>query len=251
MWGRGGGGGDGGDDAEHNCFLKGTQIRTPNGERKIEELRSGDLVATVSGEAKPIRRVWRQCHKRRNKQRWSRHIIPIRIARSALGPDTPCRDLFLSPGHALYLDGVLVGALDLVNQLTITRHNAEAMQEIEYFHLKLDRHDVIYAEGAACESMRVTAEKRVGGLQDAYESMAEGLPVRLEESCAPVISYYGGRGMLRGRLRSVISPLIDIRTRLDVLRDELEERALSLSPAKFTEMRSTANARNSEMHRSV
>jgi hypothetical protein len=247
-WNDCGGGGGGDDDEEHHCFLKGTQIRTPDGERRIEDLRTGDLVTTVAGEAKPIRRVWHQRHKRRGAQRWSRHIVPIRIARSALGQDIPCRDLFLSPGHALYLDGVLVGAMDLVNQLTISRHNAEALQEIEYFHLKLDRHDVIYAEGAACETMRVAAENAY--LEDDYERVAEGLPVRLEESCAPLMSYYGGRGMLRGRLRSVISPLIDMRTRLDALRDELEERALSLSPAQFTEIRSTANDRNSEMHRS-
>ena len=211
-----------------NCFLKGTRVLTPAGERNIEDLCSGDLVVTISGEAKPIRGIWRQRHERRSEQRWSRHITPVRIARSALGSNTPARDLFLSPGHALYLDGVLVGALDLLNHLTITRHNVEDLREIEYFHVKLDRHDVIYAEGAACETLRRTAEAKGDYLQEEYQGLSEEFPARLEASCAPILSYYGGRGMLRGRLRSAISPLIDVRNRLDVMRDDLEERALSL-----------------------
>ena len=84
--------------------------------------------------------------------------MPVRVARSALGPNTPSRDLFLSPGHRLYLDGVLVPAVDLLNHLTIARHSAEDLTEIEYFHIKLDRHNVIYAEGAPCETMQTVAE---------------------------------------------------------------------------------------------
>jgi hypothetical protein len=227
--GGGGGGGDGRDGGEdHHCFLKGTRIRTPDGERKIEDLRSGDLVVTVSGEAKPIRGIWRQRYERRGERRWSRHVAPVRIARSALGSNLPARDLFVSPGHALYLDGVLVGAMDLINHLTITRHNVEELREIEYFHVKLDRHDVIYAEGATCETMRGAAEAKGDYLEEEYQRLGEEFPARLEANCAPILSYYGGRGMLRGRLRSAISPLIDVRNRLDVMRDDLEERALSL-----------------------
>jgi hypothetical protein len=144
----GGGGGSGNGDAPvHHCFLKGTRIRTPDGERRIE---------------------------------------------------------------------------------TITRHNVEVLREIEYFHVKLDRHDVIYAEGVACETMRGAAEAKGDYLQEEYQRVGEEFPARLEASCAPILSYYGGRGMLRGRLRSAISPLIDVRNRLDVMRDDLEERALSL-----------------------
>ena len=47
-----------------------------------------------------------------------------------------------------------------------------------------------------------------------------------EPTFAPLLSYYGGKGMLRGRMRSAISPVIDVRTELDVMRDELEARAL-------------------------
>src|SRR6516165_5138223 len=131
------------------CFLRGTQIWTPSGERRIEDLRVNDLVVTSSGEAKPIQWAWGRRFERKPTQKWAEAIAPIRIARSALGPNTPHRDLYLSRYHCLYLDGVLIPAVDLINNLTIARCSAKDLREIEYFHIKLERHSVIYAEGAA------------------------------------------------------------------------------------------------------
>ena len=37
--------------------------------------------------------------------------------------------------------------------MTIARYPAKEFDEIEYFHVRLDTHDVIYAEGAECESL--------------------------------------------------------------------------------------------------
>jgi Hint domain len=77
---------------------------------------------------------------------------------SDAGPNTPHRELFLSRYHCLYLDGVLIPVVELLNNSTITRCSAEDLREIEYFHFKLERHSVIYAEGAACETLQaVTA----------------------------------------------------------------------------------------------
>jgi hypothetical protein len=66
-----------------------------------------------------------------------RRGAPIRVAQSALGPRTPHRDLFLSQYHCLYLDGVLIPVVDLLNYSSITRCSAEDLREIEYFHIKL------------------------------------------------------------------------------------------------------------------
>src|SRR5690348_1052561 len=78
------------------CFLSGTHIWTPDGESKVEELRINDLVVTSSGDAKPIEYIWRHRFQRQGKH-WSNGILPIRVMQSALGPNNPHRDLFLSP----------------------------------------------------------------------------------------------------------------------------------------------------------
>jgi hypothetical protein len=36
----------------------------------------------------------------------------------------------------------------LINGTTITRYGPSETNELEYFHIKLESHDVIYAEGA-------------------------------------------------------------------------------------------------------
>jgi hypothetical protein len=58
--------------------------------------------------------------------------------------------LWVSPNHALYLEGVLIEAKDLVNGVSV--YQAEAVDSVAYFHLELASHDVIFAEGAAAES---------------------------------------------------------------------------------------------------
>ena len=69
---------------------------------------------------------------------------------SALAPDIPVRDLWVSPRHALLLDGVFVPAELLVNAQTILQ--AEAVDQIDYFHLEFEAHEVILAEGTPAES---------------------------------------------------------------------------------------------------
>ena len=57
--------------------------------------------------------------------------------RSALSPNVPHADLYLSQQHAIFLDGVLVRAGSLVNGTTTKLHDAGDVCEIEYYHIKL------------------------------------------------------------------------------------------------------------------
>ena len=79
-------------------------------------------------------------------------MTPIRVARHALDERTPHSDLYLSPGHALFIDGVLIRAKELVNGISIVPVLPKDRETIEYFHIVLDSHDVILAEGAPAET---------------------------------------------------------------------------------------------------
>ena len=144
------------------CFLKGTKIQTAEGERKIEDLAIGDLLPTMFGGLRPVQWIGRYPIKRSDPSKpWVKDALPVRIARSALAPNVPHTDLYVTGGHSLLIDGVLVPAEVLINGTTITRYEAREYDELEFFHIKLESHDVIYAEGAPAETLLNVEESAV------------------------------------------------------------------------------------------
>ena len=208
-----------------NCFLKGTTIQTAEGDRKIEDLAVGDLLPTVFGGICPIEWIGHYYYKKDDKVKpWVEDVQPVRIARSALGPNTPRADLYVTKSHALLIDGVLVTAGSLINGITITLADARQNDELEFFHIRLASHDVIYAEGAPCETV-VNCDERAVNFAEYLRRF--GHPTSQETRCAPVFNFNDRRGQIKSRLRSAISPWIDRRQKFDIIRDELEERAIA------------------------
>ena len=130
------------------CFTRGTRIATLNGDVAIEALRIGDTLRTAEGEMTTVRWIGRQ---RRNPHLCA-DDLPIRIAAGALGDGLPLRDLYLSPTHALGVEGCLVHAAALVNGRTI-HQVSEWIGDIDYFHIETERHALIIAEGAPAETL--------------------------------------------------------------------------------------------------
>ena len=131
------------------CFVEGTRIATPGGEVAVETLRPGDLVATVGGPAMPVR--WLGVQTVATRFADALRLFPVRLRAGALADNVPSRDLLLSPGHALLLEGALVQAGALVNGSTIARVT-EVPERWRYYHVELDAHALLLAEGAAAES---------------------------------------------------------------------------------------------------
>jgi hypothetical protein len=75
---------------------------------------------------------------------------PIRIKKSAIADNIPSIDLLLSPGHSILLDDILIQAQSLVNGTTI--YQDYSFTGINYYHIKLDAHYIINAEGVNIES---------------------------------------------------------------------------------------------------
>ncbi|WP_062215159.1 Hint domain-containing protein, partial [Aureimonas sp. AU20] len=131
------------------CFRPGTAIATPTGQAAIETLRPGDLVLTADGEALPVLWIGRQSLA--SGEGDPLRVHPIRIRAGALGPRLPARDLYVSPDHALALNGVLVHAGALVDGTAIQRQD-DPPALLVYYHIELERHALVLAEGVPAES---------------------------------------------------------------------------------------------------
>ena len=203
------GGGHGGHGGGANCLLKGTLIETPGGPVAVEALSVGDLVTTVRGDARPVKWVGWQSH-RKGGAEWSESVMPIRVKRHAIDGKTPQRDLYLSPNHALLIDGVLIRVKDLVNGQSIARVSMD--KPIDYYNIVLDGHDAVLAEGAAFETylMRGDSYKSFTNFAEYRELYPEEANI-IMQPCAPLMGYEGARQHIHALLcMSGILPVRDV-----------------------------------------
>src|SRR5947209_7777549 len=184
------------DHGHGSCFLRGTKIRTADGERQIETLAVGDLLPTMFHGLRPIQWIGRYPFKKSDPSKpWVKGALPVRISRSALTPDVPHTDLYVTGAHSLFLDGLLVHAADLINGTSITRAECDC-DELEFFHIKLESHDIIFAEGAPVDTLTNVDESAVNF---AEYFRRYGTPETPDRPCAPRVAYGGGLGEFKSR----------------------------------------------------
>ncbi len=137
------------------CYAAGTRIRTPEGDVPIERLAVGGMVLTVSGEARPIQWIGHRlvdCRKHPQP-----HLVwPVRVQAGAFAPRLPARDLYLSPDHAVFAEDVLIPIKHLQNGGTVKQLEVDTVQ---YFHIELERHDVVLAENLPAETFLDTGNR--------------------------------------------------------------------------------------------
>jgi len=167
------------------CYVAGTRIQTDRGEIAVEHLAVDDLLVTASGALRPVRWLGSRrvacTHHPKPAAVW-----PVRIQAGAFAPELPKRALWVSPGHSIFVEGVLIQAEKLVNGATIVQ---VPLQSVEYWHVELDGHDVILAEGLAAESYLDTGN-RAGFFNNGgsyLEAHPDFKPKHWAETCAPLV----------------------------------------------------------------
>jgi hypothetical protein len=168
------------------CYLSGTRMKTKDGWKQVEQLEVGDLLQTVSGELQPV--IWLghstiDCRSQENKK----HAYPVRIAQHAFGHQLPSRDLYVSPLHSIYVGGVMIPAIHLVNGVSVTQEQQETL--VTYYHVELPQHNVVFAEGLPAETYLDTtpenrhffsankAEQKVFPINRLFPACPQGMPV--------------------------------------------------------------------------
>ncbi len=208
--------GGSGTDITVACFLRGTRIRTERGEAPIETLAIGDRVLTMSGIVQPIKWIGRRSYSRACAA-GNPEIMPIKIARGALGDHLPARDLWVSPEHAMLIDGMLIPAATLVNGTSIIQD--DTIDDVTYLHLEFDTHVVIFAEGALAESFVDDASREMFDNAAQFDQLyphAVRTPARF---CAPRVEDGWELEAVRRRLAErALSLTADTQTGREILR---------------------------------
>jgi hypothetical protein len=133
------------------CFVRGTRVQTPDGMIAVEDLSVGDMVETFDNGPQPVRWIGNRAVAGRGK------LAPIRIAAGTFGSHG---SLMVSPQHRILVrdslaellfgqSEVLIKAKDLINGRGIRTVESD---EVEYFHIMFEEHQVVFSEGLASES---------------------------------------------------------------------------------------------------
>jgi len=181
------------------CFAKGTKIKTPAGERLVEDLQVGDYVVTQDNGLQKLRWIGSRTVRAQGP------LAPIVISEGVLGNT---RDLRVSPQHRMMVSGekaermfgqweVLAAAKHLMNWEGIYQEEGE---EITYFHFLFDAHEIVFAEGAPSESFHPGAVGLSTMEEESLEEIYTLFPelLKCQRHCAS----------LRTRLRSPQTPAI-------------------------------------------
>ncbi|AUQ62018.1 Hint domain protein [Phaeobacter inhibens] len=169
-------------------FTRGTHITLDTGaQRPIEDLVVGDRVLTRDDGAQDVRWIG-QCTSRAVGE-----MAPILIRAGALNNEN---DLLVSPDHRLLVHprrdirrrgrpDHLVRARELVNGIDIFEQSGGF---VDYFQLLFDRHQIVFAEGIAAESLLLNPLTRAAlpqenlsrtpGLLLGHQRVASGLDIR-------------------------------------------------------------------------
>lgn len=143
------------------CFCAGSLIETDRGPVRVEDLVPGDRLLTLDHGPQPLRWIGRRevtlaetvAHPA---------LLPVRVGAGAMGPALPARDLWLSPQHRVLVRSRIARRMTgAAEALVAVKHlcglpgiaQARAPQLVTYLHLRLDRHEVIRAEGLWVETL--------------------------------------------------------------------------------------------------
>jgi antigen 43 len=160
------------------CFCAGTMIGTPGGEVPVEKLKIGDRVLTGHNGPRPV--TWIGNGKVLATRGRRSAATPVIVRKGALASNVPNADLRVTKAHSLYIDDVLIPVEFLVNHRTILWY--DRAQEVDIYHVELDSHDVLIANGAPAESYRDDGNRWL------FQNANTGWHLPPREPCAAVLT---------------------------------------------------------------
>ncbi|WP_106743896.1 Hint domain-containing protein [Yoonia maritima] len=184
------------------CFAADTLIETTSGEQEINRLSSGDFILNTAGQSLEIKWIG-------GREVTAQELVnnpklrPVRITAGALGNGLPTQDLLVSRQHRMQVSSkitqrmfgeqdVLVAAIKLTELPGIFID--EAVDNITYYHMMFEKHEVVLANGAPSESLFTGPEALRSVSEEAREEILTIFPqiVDIDYCCEPALPLIEG-----------------------------------------------------------
>lgn len=189
-------------DLPINCFAAGTWIATAAGDRRVEDIRAGDLVMTRDNGPQPVRWIGR-CHVTGAEIAGNPALAPVRIAAGALGRGLPAQDLTVSQQHRVLVRSAIAMRMFGVGELLVAARHLTDIEGIgivadadgvTYVHLMFAAHGIVLSNGAPTESL-YPGPQALLALGDAAEEILTLFPALRDG----MDGFPGARPFLTGR----------------------------------------------------
>lgn len=196
------------------CFAAGALIDTPQGRRRVEELRHGDMVDTLDNGHQPIHWLFRRTICLGDEPNSAK---PVLVSASAFSMGIPDIDLVVSQQHRFLVQDtrcnkkteLLVAAKSLTTLPGIRIMNGK--KSVQYFHVALENHEILRANGALTESCYIGPMVLRGLSRSQLAEVDAAFPARdLADSCGfgptarPVLKVQVARRLVRRRQLSFL-----------------------------------------------
>ncbi len=190
------------------CFCKGTYIQTPSGPTLVEGLKKGDLVCTQDGNSARIHHVYRReissVELKKNPK-----LKPVKISAGSLGLGLPTHDLWVSRQHRMLISSSIAFHMFGVNDVLIPAIKLTQLPgididthitKVEYFHVLLADHEIIFAEGAPTESLYLGEETLKSMTPDGQKEITTIFPELADPLSTFISTHYIPTGTLQKKL---------------------------------------------------
>lgn len=210
-----------GTSVEVVCFASDTRILTDRGEVPVQDLAIGDLVQTRDNGPQRIRWIGSR-HLCRKTLEHNGKLRPVRIAAGALGDGVPETDLLVSQQHRIVARSqIAIRMFRVAEILCAAKHLVgcpgiditEDGSEVSYTHFLLDRHQIVFSNGAETESMFTGPQALRSLTPEQREELLTLFPRVFDERashpcCRVVANARQGRKLVERHLRNR-KPLVD------------------------------------------
>jgi Ca2+-binding RTX toxin-like protein len=182
------------------CFVLGSMIATADGEIPIEDLKVGNLIETLDHGLQPIRWIGHR-HLSAGDLAENENMRPIRIRKNVISDGNCVGDLVVSPQHRILIASKVVQRMFGDTEILIAAKQLRAIdgvdiaddfEDVTYFHILFDQHEIIYANGVPTESLYLGEEAQkslsAAGREEIYTLFPEvASPTFTPVSCRQII----------------------------------------------------------------